>query len=52
MSLDKIASLLAAAVPKAHVNLLFEEDFNRFVLLSPIIQAYKKLTNYLKSLNI
>ena len=30
MSLEKISPLLAAAVPKAHVNLLFEEDFNRF----------------------
>ena len=28
MSLEKISSLLAAAIPTAHINLLFEENAN------------------------
>ena len=37
MRLEKVSSLLASAIPVAHVNLLFEEndnvDFNRFGVL-------------------
>ena len=37
MRLEKTSSLLASAIPKAHVNVLFEEndseDFNRFGVL-------------------
>ena len=29
MRLEKISSLLAAAIPSAHVNLLFEENANK-----------------------